>query len=332
MKKSILFLSLVLQSLFSLAQISNPFFFLTIGQDVYSPLNNQNSLTQGIPYDDPEYVVPIGFDFDYLGYTYQTLYFAGVDSYGMELEFRGADDTYPVCRISPCMLDIIDGQYDVDGKADSDIRYEVVGPPGNQVFKLEWSNVAFYNEGDPYSMRLNVQMWLYQSTGIIEFRYGPRTELDYDVILDYAGVPVMFMRNVNMDDGTWEAAQALLGTPSDPEFTEIQSDFDLNESLYLSAVPDNGVVYTFSPLIVNLEESEKELQVFPNPADETLYIQRDGFINQQAMLYNSQGQMVSMVQLRSSLERLDVRDLPAGVYFLNIFDKNNSHVEKVVIK
>lgn len=332
MKKSILLLSLVFHSIFSLAQISDPFFFLSIGQDTYSPLSNQNSLTQGIPYDDPEYIVPIGFDFDYLGYTYQTLYFAGVDSYGMELEFRGADDTYPVCRISPCMLDIIDGQYDAEGKADSDIRYEVVGPPGNQVFKLEWSNVAFYNEGAPYSMRLNVQMWLYQSTGIIEFRYGPRTELDYDVILDYAGVPVMFTRNVNMDDGTWEAAQALLGTPTDLEFTEIQNDFDLNESLYLSAIPDNGVVYTFSPLIVNVNESEKELQIFPNPADETLYIQTDGFINQQAILYNSQGQLVTMTPLRNSLERLDVQDLPAGVYFLNIFDMNNSHVEKVVIK
>ena len=332
MKKSILSLTLVFHSFLNFAQVSDPFFFLTIGQEIYAPLVNQNSLTQGIPYDDPAYTVPIGFDFDYLGYTYQTLYFAGVDSYGMELEFRGEDDTYPVCRISPCMLDIVDGQYNVEGKAESDIRYEVVGPPGNQIFKLEWSNVAFYNEGDPYSMRLNVQMWLYQSTGIIEFRYGPRTELDYDVILDYAGVPVMFMRGVNQDDGTWEAAQALLGAPEDPEFTDIQDDFNLNESLYLSAVPDDGVVYTFSPLIVNVKESEKEFQIFPNPADEKLCIKLDGFNNQQAILYNSQGQMVTMVQLRCSIEYLDVRDLPAGVYFLNIFDKNNSHVEKVVIK
>jgi hypothetical protein len=332
MKKSILALTLVLHSVFNLAQVSDPFFFLTIGQEVYSPLINQTSLTQGIPYDDPEYIVPIGFDFDYLGYTYQTLYFAGVDSYGMELEFRGIDNTYPVCRISPCMLDIIDGQYNVEGKADSDIRYEVVGPPGNQIFKLEWDNVAFYNEGAPYSMRLDVQMWLYQSSGIIEFRYGPRTELDYDVILDYTGVPVMFMRDVNQDDGTWEAAQALLGSPEDPEFTDIQDDFDLNGSLYLDALPDNGVVYTFSPLLVNIKESDKEMQIFPNPADETLYIKTDTFINQQVALYNSQGQMLTTVQLRNSLERLDIRNLPAGVYFLNIFDKNNSHVEKVVIK
>lgn len=332
MKKSILALTFALHYVFSLAQVSDPFFFLTIGQEVYTPLINQTSLTQGIPYDDPAYIVPIGFDFDYLGYTYQTLYFAGVDGYGMELEFRGEDDTYPVCRISPCMLDIVDGQYNVEGKADSDIRYEIVGPPGNQIFKLEWDNVAFYNEGDPYSMRLDVQMWLYQSTGIIEFRYGPRTELDYDVILDYAGVPVMFMRGVNQDDGTWEAAQALLGAPEDPEFTDIQSDFDLNDSPYLSALPDNGVVYTFSPLVINVEEENIKPQIFPNPADEALYINLQAYNNQQVKLYNSQGHLVAMSQITSSLERLDVQHLPAGVYFLNIFDKNTSHVEKVMIK
>lgn len=332
MKKNILVLSLFVQAFSSFTQVSDPFFFLTIGEQTYAPLSNQNSLTQGIPYDDPEYIVPIGFDFEYLGYTYQTLYFAGVDSYGMELEFRGPDDTYPVCRISPCMLDIIDGQYDIEGKADSDIRYEIEGPPGNQVFKLEWSNVAFYNEGDPYSMRLNVQMWLYQSTGIVEFRYGPRTELDYNVILDYSGVPVMFMRNVNINDGTWEAAQALLGTPTDPEFTDIQSAFDLNDSPYLSALPDDGVVYTFSPLIVQVEEQEKSVNVFPNPVDEFLYIELEGYTKQNWQLTNGQGQLVLSGQTQGTLERVDVSNLPAGVYFLNIFDNNVSHVEKVVIK
>jgi hypothetical protein len=332
MKKSILVLAFVFPFLSAAAQVSDPFFFLTIGEQAYTPLSNQNSLTQGIPYDDPEYIVPIGFDFEYLGYTYQTLYFAGVDSYGMELEFRGSDDTYPVCRISPCMLDIIDGQYNIEGKADSDIRYEIEGPPGNQVFKLEWNNVAFYNEGEPYSMRLDAQMWLYQSSGIIEFRYGPRTELDYNVILDYTGVPIMFMRNINMNDGTWEAAQALIGTPEDPEFTEIQNAFDLNDSPYLPALPNDGVVYTFSPLLVNLKEVEKNLRVFPNPVDDMLFIELDGHGKQDWQLTNGQGQLVMSGQTQSNTERLDVSNISAGVYFLNIFDNNSSHVEKVVIK
>ncbi len=332
MKKATLLLLMTTTVFLLHSQVSNPFFFLTIGQDDYTPLSDQNSLTQGIPYDDPDYIVPIGFDFEYLGYSYQTLYFGGFDAYGMELEFRGEDPNYPVCFISPCMLDIIDGQYDDNGKADSDIRYEVQGPPGNQVFKLEWSNVAFYNQDAPYTMRMNVQMWLYQSTGMIEFRYGPRTELDYNIILDYEGLPIIFTRDVNTTDFTWEAAQALLGTPAAPEFTEIQNEFDLATSTFLNALPDDGVVYAFSPLTVGLKEENKSIKVFPNPADDVLFIEREGYGKQDWHITNTSGQIVLQSQTQRQLESIDVSSLPAGVYFIQIFDNISSHVEKVVIK
>jgi hypothetical protein len=137
---------------------------------------------------------------------------------------------------------------------------------------------------------------------------------------------------VDVIEGTWQAAQALIGTPEAPEFTDIQSAVDLNDSPYLSALPNDGVVYTFSPLLVSVKEVEKSFRVFPNPVYDILYVELNGHGKQQWQLTNGQGMMVMSGQTQNNTERLDVSNLSTGVYFLQIFDNISSHVEKVVIK
>lgn len=333
MKRTLYVLAFTGLTMVSTAQVENPFFSLTVSQDTYTPLANTTSLNQGIPYDDPEYDCPIGFSFDYLGNTYDSLIFGGIDGWGMECIFREDFPPTPDAVISPSMHDVIDGEYNNDGKADSDIRYALGGTPGNRIFKLEWSNVAFYNEGDPYSIRINNQMWLYEADHSIEFRYGPHTELDYDIILDYNGVPVAFTKDFNPDDYSWEESQALQGDPAGPEFISLADYDEFEVADFLTAAPSDGTVYRFVPLMVNVEEKVKsDLIAYPNPADEMFSVRRNGNEPAQYFLTDSFGKKVLEGNLTAEVQLINVSTLSAGMYFLAVKSSSQSEVIKVMIK
>lgn len=310
-------------------QPQNPFFFFIVDNQPYQTLENSISLTQGIPYDDPSYLVPLGFEFEYLGDFYDSLVFAGIDSYGAELAFFKSVPGYPVHLISPYMMDIIDGQIN-GSKADSDIRYWVDGEVGNRVFYLEWSNVGFYNEGDPYSMRMNFMMRLYEGTNAIEFHYGSRTELDHNIITDYEGVPVVFTKNVDENEQSIESMQALSGNPSNPtllEYTNV-GDFIMGEQLV--ETPFENTVYRFNPLFINTNETdENEIKTYPNPANEKLYVQIDqpGLVT----LWNATGQKVYESFFTQGLNEVDVAALPTGLYFLKKVNEEKELVKKLII-
>lgn len=334
MKHLLLFSFLMCSIVYSNAQVTEPFFFMTIGQDDYTPLQNSESLNQGIPYDDPEYECPIGFSFEYLGHVYDSLIFGGLDGYGMECIFWEDFPSTPRGVMSPSMHDIIDSQLENNGKADSDIRYVLEGEPGTRIFKLEWSNVAFYNEGSPYSMRINNQMWLYEADNSIEFRYGPHSDLDYEVILDYSGVPVAFTRDFDINEYTWSECQALSGDPANPEFISIADYNAFDVADFLSAAPSEGVVYRFSPLIVNVSEFEDlNVSVFPNPASDWVRVETKSFNHQSTYtIFDHSGRVVSKGKLNASSDLIDVSMLSTGVYQLLVSDANQSDVTKLMIK
>lgn len=316
------------------AQVAFPFFDLTIDQDVYTPLEGAQSLNQGIPYDDPEYDCPIGFSFSYLGEVYDSLVFGGIDSYGMECVFWEDFPPTPRSIISPSMHDIIDGQFDVDGKADSDIRYLVEGNPGERIFKLEWSNVGFYNEDAPYSMRINNQMWLYEADNSIEFRYGPQTELNYDIILDYFGVPIAFTKNIDFNEFTWVECQALTGDPQNPEFISLADYGAFEVADFLTAAPAEGVVYRFAPLTVNVQEKQSNaLKVYPNPASESIRVDvSTDFQQPRYVIYDHSGRQVLQGGLNENSRLIDVSILSPGVYQLMVTDNQKADVTKLMIK
>lgn len=311
----------------------DPYFELFVLSSDYVALSNSTSLTQGIPYDDPEYEVNIGFEFDYLGNTFSNIIFGGYDSYGCELLFYSEGFTPPFHQISPYMMDIIDGQLDNNGKADSDIRYITEGEPGSRIFKLEWSNVAFYNEGSPYAMRMNLQVWLYEQDNAIEFHYGPRTTLDHSVITDYVGVPVTFMRNFNLDTFTWEDGFMLTGDPANPSWMNMNDGAALGTNQHLTETPPNGMVYRFFPLLVGVEEtSEKTVSIYPNPATDFLQVNRNTEEAALVTIHNSLGQIVWSNSMTGSVNKIDLNGFSAGAYILQVENKNSFVTERFIVR
>jgi hypothetical protein len=311
----------------------DPYFELFVLSTDYVPLSNSTSLTQGIPYDDPEYEVNIGFEFDYLGNTFSNIIFGGYDGYGCELLFYSEGFTPPMHQISPYMMDIIDGQLDNNGKADSDIRYITEGEPGSRIFKLEWSNVGFYNEGSPYAMRMNLQVWLYEQDSAIEFYYGPRTTLDHSIISDYEGVPVSFMRNFSLDTYTWEDGFSLMGDPANPAWSNMNDEAALSTNQHLTETPSNGTVYRFFPLLVGVEETElKPVSIYPNPASDFIQVNRHTEEQSKATIYNSVGQIVWSNTITGMTNRIDLNGFSKGAYILQIENKNTVVTERFIVR
>jgi len=61
------------------------------------------------------------------------------------------------------------------------------------------------------------------------------------------------------------------------------------------------------------------IKVFPNPASGVLYLQMNNGVDaSQARIYNSQSQLLKTFTLENQTQSLDILDLPAGFYFLNV--------------
>ncbi len=329
--KKILLVLLLLNSYFLVAQNepTEPFFFFLVDNQPYEPLVNSISLNDGIPYDDPDFIVPIGFDFNYLGDDYDSLAFGGIDGYGAELVFFKSIPGYPMHLISPYMMDVIDGGAD-GTEALSDVRYWLEGDPGNRTFFLEWSNVGFFNEDEPYSMRMNFMMRLFEGSNAIEFHYGQRNDLDHDVITDYDGVPVVFTKNVDQNEMSLEKMQGLSGNPADPTLLEYPTFPDFLMATHLTETPAENTVYRFNPYSVNIEESTKEeWKVYPNPARDQVFVelQEASFIT----LWNATGEKVYDQMHPAGFSPIQVMNFSEGLYFLKKQNGEKELVKKLII-
>ncbi|MCR5114812.1 MAG: T9SS type A sorting domain-containing protein [Bacteroidales bacterium] len=99
--------------------------------------------------------------------------------------------------------------------------------------------------------------------------------------------------------------------------------------------PNNDIDYTteiynfFASCLVggnDIDDNDNNVLIFPNPANNILSIQAEGI--SQVQLFNAMGQQV----LTSNLSRIDISQLPEGLYVANIiFQNGNSTNQKVVI-
>jgi hypothetical protein len=78
--------------------------------------------------------------------------------------------------------------------------------------------------------------------------------------------------------------------------------------------------------LVNInEQTEESIVIYPNPASEFIQVDTDV---ESLWLYNMQGQLIQT----STVNRMNVRDLPAGIYNLHIRTKDGKDVRRTVKK
>lgn len=306
----------------------------SVSTETYTDLTGETSLNQGTVWDDPDFAIPLGFDFYFFTSNYSTLYITDDGLGGMLYDQTTPVSTTNIALFVPYGADIIDRGFN-SGVSESDISYKIEGSPGNKIAKIQWKNVGFYSDLDDDNVSTdytNFQMWLYEADGTIELRFGPSSvsqpELCYD---GETGSFITFVPSLDYNTGVvLEEGFILSGDPSNPNFMAMN---DINNLSFLSGTVPNETKYTFSHPAADVEEeiiAEIDFNVFPNPVNDVLHVN----IGEQELVslkvLNSLGQNV-LESTDASLE-LNVETLDNGVYFVSIETKEGKATKKFVKK
>ena len=83
------------------------------------------------------------------------------------------------------------------------------------------------------------------------------------------------------------------------------------------------------------QNGETQLNVYPNPTDDILYVELSGAEIKSVGLYDLQGRVVMGVfnTPQPGIAAINVRNVPAGVYVLRVTDENGrEYHRKIVVK
>lgn len=239
--------------------------------EYYLPLDNPTSLGIEAGWDDPEVQIPLDFSIDLDGNNSGGILMLG----GTGEMLMNTTENGLLNILWPISLDVMDVGA-VEAEEFSSIQYQVTGESPNRILKVEWDECGLYDEISDFgttTVRLNFQTWIYESGGIIEYRFGPNTFNADSLQIDFLSSGIILGFDYDYYDGTFYTAS---GNPDAPEWT-LTDDFYLwyYSGANLSGVPVEGTVYRFGPA-VNIAETDTPAPNFftyPNPTAGSAWIQ-----------------------------------------------------------
>jgi hypothetical protein len=285
----------------------------------YTDLNAPIGVTNGEIWDDPENSIPLGFTFSLMGQN-----MTSIDLIGLGGVVGNISPELVINAIWVYGSDIIDaGMVNMEVSL-SPISYQVTGMAPNRIFKLEWKEVAFYNEvmeNNTANNRVSFQLWLHETTNVIEFRFGPNTITQPNLIHDFEGKPWCgFIKNFNTNSGVTDGFWLVGGNVTSPVAVtgSIMQD-ELTGNQLLSGDPANGQVYRFSPTTVHITEplAEAGIKAYPTEVSDHLFVVLEDGFNSPFIIRNLTGQEVMTGRLVGGLNTLNASALAPGLYLLN---------------
>ena len=302
------------------AQAQTYTFTATTG--AYEYLTDSISLNNGLTWDDPQFTIPIGFDFQFFDTTVNQIFISENGGGGL-LTFDDTDT-----GIHPILVayaeDLMDRaadtiNYEDEPGALSPISYKLVGDPGHRILKIEWKNAGFFDdiyEDNVSTDYVNFQLWLYEGTNDIEIHFGPNAITQPD--LDYwtgKGPAIALVPHFDFDNGDIVGSALLLsGVPYAPELNQVSSDF---ETYSLDGTIPDGTIYKFSfhpDGVSELAAGAAIVSVFPNPAGDVIYIlhRQSASAIHKIIIRDLNGRAVKTINQPSG--RVDISALPPGPY------------------
>ncbi len=330
--KKLFFLFCFSVSLITYGQILQSFQFNMFNAS-YQPITG--SATQANPtnyaWDDEFYHMPIGFDFNFRGVDYDSIWF---DTFSL-LVFGVHPDTFALERnfFAANYADYTDRNYYTnDTTSISPILYRTEGTPGNRIFRIEMKNVGFYNDTIATMPNfINYQICLYEADNALEVRMGPNQILAY-ITPETEGLHTgAFSLNEN---GDVTYSYNISGNPANPFINDVLEGPDA----MIDSFPDEGVVYRFVPNIVgNIAEGEfSAIKLYPNPTQNNLMITTtlSEKSNTVVKVVDINGRTLSeenytlMPGVQNTL--IPVSALPSGIYWIELKNEKNQVFRKFV--
>ncbi|MCB0644625.1 MAG: hypothetical protein KDC44_23435 [Phaeodactylibacter sp.] len=196
-----------------------------LDSEPFVPLDDPVSLNNGGLWFSDEWQINPGFDFEFFDVP-----FSSVLLWEGSVYFN--DDLF-LDAFGASFQDL--GWYSMNGVSLSPVSYQVEGAVGSRVLKLEYLNAGFWPATvDDF---INFQVWLFESTNIIEIHIGPGMVDPAVYQQDGWDGPYIGLSNYETDEFIY-----IQGDPTNPEVYDLD---DLTDGM--NATPPEEVVYRFLP-------------------------------------------------------------------------------------
>lgn len=269
--------------------------------------------------------LPIGFNFTLYGHQNDTLLFS--QSYVL------TNTTMVTTLAAPMYEDLCDRAFDpsTDNEGDpggiSDISYTVTGTIGSRICIIQVSNAGFFGEiaaNTGTLSEVNLQLWLYEGSNNIEFRFGTvNIQNPSDNLTNPNGFLCGLAENIDLNTAGCLSSNVLNGLHSSPTMVEISQSL----SEVIAGAIQSGRVYKFTRFVIDpvgiaQQENKKQFVLFPNPASNTIYYngEFETFTNGQIYFYALDGRLISTKKL---LPATDISELSKGIYLVKVLSNAN---------
>ena len=280
---------------------------LTVSNASFTPLSGATPFAWPFAWDDEYSSIAFGFDFPEGETVYDSLIMSS-NGWGIT-----PDDVH---EYNAYYVDL------VAAGDETSASYKAEAIDGQNVLKIEMLNAGFY-EDVTGTARTSFQLWFYEN-GCWESHIGPSTIIDTTVIFENYPGPFIGYANYNA-----EQVLALVGPHQNPQLLALDSiDFPS-----LADVPADGMVYRFCPeaLSVKAEIEQREIRVFPNPADNFIRISHQPLSStepEEWKIIDINGKVVLEGIADKHVFDLDTHSLQSGIYFIRLGTGNYQRIVK----
>ncbi|MCD4746857.1 MAG: T9SS type A sorting domain-containing protein [Bacteroidales bacterium] len=290
--------------------------------ETYSDLVGATDLTNGEPWSYLDFNIPIGFDFEFYGQSFDEVHIRGY------IHFDQGDYYF----INQFFVGLF-----VD-RGDSPVSYLLEGSPGNRILKLEWKNMGFWGEYNALGTMddyVNSQLWLYEGSNNIEILIGPNSVMHPDESYSGLGGPWIGIAHIiSYSPGAEVESISLSGNPANPDLVYNDTTFLIN----LTGTPANSMIYKFTYILNNIKTIENTdiFEIYPNPTDGLLYI-TSANTNQQVkslIISDITGKVVyhnkSFNFIKDNDIVIDLSALENGIYLVKIITDKQTRYKKIL--
>lgn len=300
---------------------------LSIFNEEYVALDDATYLTDTTAWDDPQFTVPIGFEFLFFDQVV-TFLNGGLGTGGILTTSATGEGIDGIIAYGS---DIIDIGYN-SGQSGSTISYQTVGNFPNRIFKMDWYNCGFYNEvvnNGTSGNRVNFQLWLYEGTHDIEIRMGSHSIKTPELIHDFGSPFIGFVENLNEFEETLDGIWFLQGEPEVATVAMVEDIYGLYGAEFLADDPNEGIVYHFDSGLVGIEEPTSfESTVFPTVTSDVANISVTERIDYQ--LTSITGKRIAQGQLNSGISQISLLDHAEGMYVLTLSNGQQTTTHRLI--
>jgi len=295
---------------------------LNVSNEPFGFLQNPQSAVQG-PWDLLAFQIPLGFDFHFFDITSDSLFSAENSFGGYTSLNQDEENLYMMIHFYAFL---IDRGYQQDSAA-SPIYYKTEGLPGQRIFTLEYNNAGIFNGLQDFNGvfldYINIQVKLYESSGDIEYHFGPYSiQEDPEIVFDgYPGPFIgLFADCQNVLGGDIGEVILLSGDAMKP--TLVTDPF----SVVNWPIPEN-TVYRFSRTTATSDPNftHEDLMISPNPANSYVHLSRTGG---RVEVIDATSRMIYNEYIEE--DNLDVSGFTPGIYYLRMISKDKISTGKFV--